>query len=97
MPSQLHSGGVHLAHPCSARPLEALEVPRVLEPHILAAVPDGERVVVADGEGKATVWKLDAPGDPEATFDGHAGMAYDAMFSPDGRRIASELNVNTIR
>ena len=55
--------------------------------------PDGSRMVTggldqATGEGTVKVWDI-ASGDELATLEGHPAVVWDAVFSPDGLRIAS--------
>jgi WD40 repeat protein len=50
--------------------------------------PDGSRIVSVDGDGSATVWET-ATGRPVHVLRGAPGRARGAVYSPDGRSIAT--------
>jgi serine/threonine protein kinase len=58
--------------------------------------PDGQRIVVALGDGTARVWK---PGDPAEpiVLRGHKSPVYSAVFSPDGKHIVTASEDKTAR
>jgi WD40 repeat protein len=78
-------------------PLAVMEPPEGVEIRDVGLSPNGRRLVTADDDGVARIWRVSSPDRAPVQLTGHSGILRSAGFSTDGHRVLTAGNDTTAR